>query len=461
MNNLDLIRMGIKNLWRRKLRTFLTVLGVIIGTASIMVMVSLGLGMNSIFEQQLERMGSLTVVNVRPGWGGGGGMMTTSGGRDSGEVKITDEKVAEMSRIPHVVAVSPTLEESAKLITGKYEAYGEIVGIRPEVMEAFDFEVEQGELLKPSIGGRSNTVQLLFGNQGVNMFWDPNLRHDWRSGPPPDPDIDLLEDRIEMSFDHSFGSRRGGNRVKAYKVETVGILKSSSWEMDYRIFMDMDTLKSLKKEYEKERKKQEQQQGISPGEPVRRSGRKEEDSYSQAKVKVDDVKNVQAVQDQITEMGFSAYSLTQELESMKKTSAGIQAVLGGIGAISLLVAALGITNTMIMSIYERTREIGVMKVIGAALKDIRRIFLFEAGMIGLLGGIAGLGISYGISFILNRYGGGLAMGMGGGESSTISIIPLWLALSSLGFTTMVGLVSGFYPARRAMKLSALEAIKTE
>lgn len=144
----------------------------------------------------------------------------------------------------------------------------------------------------------------------------------------------------------------------------------------------------------------------------------------------------------------------------------IQAVLGGIGAISLLVAALGITNTMIMSIYERTREIGVMKVLGCLLTDIRQLFLWEAGIIGFTGGITGLLLSIGASLLLNRFGGSLGGFLGGGSGPDgqplpISVIPLWLSCSSVGFATLVGLVSGFAPANRAMKLSALEAIRSE
>ena len=164
---------------------------------------------------------------------------------------------------------------------------------------------------------------------------------------------------------------------------------------------------------------------------------------------------------EIKDMGFEAYSLADFLDSMQKTMTTIQAVLGGIGAVSLLVAALGITNTMIMSIYERTKEIGIIKVIGAALSDIGKIFLFEAGVIGTIGGLLGITISYLASFVLNK----LAVQFGAigpdAFSSKISVIPPWLSISSIIFTTIVGLISGFYPARRAMKLSALEAIRTE
>ena len=152
------------------------------------------------------------------------------------------------------------------------------------------------------------------------------------------------------------------------------------------------------------------------------------------------------------------------LDEVQKTMGMIQGILGGIGAISLLVAAIGIANTMIMSVYERTREIGVMKVIGASFKDIRSMFLIEAGMIGFAGGVFGVALSYLISLMMNTVlqpvlAGIMSDFIGGG--STISVIPFWVALGALGFATLIGLLSGYAPAKRAMKLSALEGLKNE
>ena len=178
-------------------------------------------------------------------------------------------------------------------------------------------------------------------------------------------------------------------------------------------------------------------------------------------VKVDDLDHVVAIQTAIKDMGHEAFSLTDMLDEMKKMSGTIQAVLGGIGAVSLIVAAIGITNTMIMSIYERTKEIGVMKVIGASLRDIKNLFLFESAIIGFLGGILGLFFSLGISKIINLVGGSFLADMSGGAGGKISIIPVWLAFASVGFSSLIGILSGYYPAKRAMNLSALEAIKTE
>ena len=144
----------------------------------------------------------------------------------------------------------------------------------------------------------------------------------------------------------------------------------------------------------------------------------------------------------------------QYLEPLKQTSDMLQMVLGAIGALAMMVSAINIANTMVMSIYERTKEIGIMKVIGASLKDIRGLFLAEAAFIGFAGGVIGIMLSYLLSFIVNM--------VASGQGSTMqSSIPVWLALGAIAFATGVGIVAGYVPANRAMKLSALTAIKTE
>ena len=166
-----------------------------------------------------------------------------------------------------------------------------------------------------------------------------------------------------------------------------------------------------------------------------------------------------AINEQIKEMGYQSYTSAEWITKMQEQSQMTQMVLAGIGGVSLLVAAIGITNTMVMSIYERTREIGIMKVIGCYLKDIRTMFLTEAGLIGFFGGICGVGLSYGISFLLNKFAGGASIGMGMGGGTSISSIPLWLSVLAIGFAILVALIAGFFPARRAMRLSALEAMR--
>jgi ABC-type antimicrobial peptide transport system permease subunit len=147
------------------------------------------------------------------------------------------------------------------------------------------------------------------------------------------------------------------------------------------------------------------------------------------------------------------------IEQSQKTYNMIQLVLGGIGAVSLVVAAIGIANTMMMSIYERTKEIGVIKVLGCDLRTIRNMFLLESGFIGFLGGMIGVLISYGIGFIMNNFLG-LSQAMMGIDGD-ISRIPVWLAASAVGFAVLVGMAAGFFPSLRAMHLSPLAAIRNE
>lgn len=197
-----------------------------------------------------------------------------------------------------------------------------------------------------------------------------------------------------------------------------------------------------------------------PNQPTTATGKPyKEIFYNMLYVYTDSMDHVQELQTTINGMGYSARSDAEWIQQQQTTMGYIQLVLGGIGAVSLLVAAIGITNTMMMSIYERTKEIGIMKVLGCDMRNIQGMFLVEAGCIGFIGGVVGLIISCILSAVINM----LASTMGGemGLSSNISYIPPWLALVSLVFAVFVGMVAGFFPSLRAMKLSPLAAIRNE
>ena len=170
------------------------------------------------------------------------------------------------------------------------------------------------------------------------------------------------------------------------------------------------------------------------------------------------MKYVEGLTQMIKEMGYEAYNDAEWIQQQQNEMNMIEGVLGGIGAVSLLVAAIGIANTMMMSIYERTKEIGVMKVLGCDMRNIQMMFLFEAGFIGLIGGFIGLIISFSLSFVINK----IASATGAlGIEGNLSYIPPSLALFALVFALFVGMLSGFFPSRRAMKLSPLAAIRND
>ena len=461
MSLIDLLRMSSGNLKRRKLRTFLTVLGVVIGTASIVVMISLGLGLQKSMYEDIEKSGGLTEIEVSSEdmWG------PESGSSSEEKKLITDDMVEQFKTLDHVVYASPVLNVSALALKGNYEGWLELYGMSHEALSQMEIPLAEGGKL-PAVN--SGNLELVYGNMVLQNFNKKNGGGGyWETGELPD--IDLAKDSLFLILDQDayyqsssgvFGEETGGESTtpkvaKKYAVKASGVVKGGieDWnQFSYNTYCDLETLKTvLKKEFKGR---------AIPGQPVAENGKPYKYFvYNSAKVKVDDLNNVEAVSALIRDMGFQTHSNAEYLESMKKQSAMIQAVLGGIGAISLLVAAIGIANTMMMSIYERTKEIGVIKVLGCDMKNIKQMFLMEAGFIGFIGGVVGNIFSIIVSFVLNRVvaSAGADMGLSGG----ISHIPVWLVMASLIFATLVGMATGYFPALRAMRLSPLAAIRSE
>lgn len=453
MNKRDIVQMSLVNMLRRKTRTFLTVTGVIIGTSSIVVMMSLGLAMDKTFQDQMGQMGSLNIIEVYPFAPYIEGNMSYR----SDEVRLDDQTIQQFAAIPGVEAVMPQKSGYLRIVAGRMVADMSIVGIKPELLESFDFETESGRLLHAG-----DKEAILFGKYVADFFYNPRLPNQNRGfDPSSQPQLDLISNNLLITSDLSYGERRRSSEgeqeskpPQPHEIKGVGIIKESGDEKDYQAYMSLATLEKIQKEDERFQRSQSTDRSS-------RSNGSQQSGYEQVRVKVGDLELVETIQEQIKNMGFQSHSLLDMLNTMKKTSRTLQAILGGIGAVSLLVAAIGITNTMVMSIYERTKEIGVMKVLGADLRDIGKMFLFEAGLIGLAGGGLGVAFSYLVSLLLNHLSAGFMGGMMGGAPGQISIITPVLAISALLFSTMIGLIAGYLPARRAMHLSALDALRAE
>lgn len=454
----DLLRMSSSSLWKRKVRTILTVLGVVIGVASIVVMVSLGLGLNKATMDQIESYGGLTTITVSEGSGSNYSSGSSSGNSSEETKRLDDALVESLSQIEHVELVAPVLSSRLIAKDGQYEnSWMTVYGMTPEGLEKQGITIGEGHL--PT---NSEELEFFYGNQVVMDFTNSKTGEGFW-GSDEEPPIDLMKDTIFYIFDpdayYQWQSPSQGQSVKPPKkflIPAAGIMAGGRDEYNagcYNVYCNMDALKAKLKQIFKNK--------AIPGQPTNKNGKPyKELYYNQLYVYVDKIDNVSAIQKMINDMGYEAYSNADWIQQQQQQMGLIQAVLGGIGAVSLLVAAIGIANTMMMSIYERTKEIGIMKVLGCNLGDIRMLFLFEAAFIGLIGGAVGLALSYGISFLLNNV---LKLGevMGGMEGAAISYIPPWLALASLGFAIVVGMLAGFFPSLRAMKLSPLAAIRNE
>jgi len=447
MNKIDIIAMAFRNFMRRKSRSILTISGVVIGVTAIVVMISIGIGLTESMEAQYASWSDLTMIEVYAGWS------------PEGSKSMDASTIASFEALDGVLAASPYKYFNGKLVSGRYVGYANIIGIDASKAELMGFKVTTGRTLQ-----EGDLNQVMVGQDTVYNFYDTRKKDPYAFDPNeeydeygrPKPKVSLEEDKFKLTFDWSYGEKNpnsGGDGVvakkpKLYNLEVVGTMGNDTM-YSYQTFGDINYLTKIYKEYLRST-------GASQNEL------KSLDTFDQIYVKVESTDVVLDLLEEIKGMGYEAYSPVEYIESSQEQMMIIQMVLGGIGGISLLVAAIGIANTMVMSIYERTREIGIMKVLGCKLSDIRNLFLYEAGIIGITGGTFGLALSYLLSYLLNMLSG-TALGsiFGGGPGSNISIIPLWLAAAAVMFAIFVGLASGFYPARRAMKLSALDAIKTE
>lgn len=437
----DLLKMGLKSLSRRKTRTILTVLGVIIGSTSIIIMISLGKGMTSNFDSQVMQYGGMTTIMVSTY----GDMYDDDGNWvGSKEQKLDDNLVEQIKAIDHVRAVTPVIYKMATLNAGKYQSWISITAMDSDVFDDFDFPALQyGEL--PT---KEDNTSIVFGYSQPDSFQDPNA---WYYAPV---EVDMQKQKVVLKFN----DYQPDPKKKEFSLPLTNIakLEQTDGDFDWNIYMDLDYMKELYQRYCNTLTLQD-----------RKNALKSLSEYTQIKLNVDNIKNVEKVQDAITDLGYVSTSNMQWLKPLRKTSETLQMIFGFVGAFAMLVSAISIANTMIMSIYERTKEIGIMKVLGCTVRDIKKLFLFEAAMIGLFGGILGVLISLGASWAINKFGApifgslmntGISYDM---ENTKFSVIPIYMPVLSLGLSIGVGLLSGYFPARRATKIKAIEAMKNE
>lgn len=446
MKKQDLLRMCVQNLLRRKSRTFLTVLGVLIGCCSIVIMVSLGIGMKESQERTLAQMGDLTIITVN----------APQNGR--GKAKLDEALIKRIKKLDGVEAVTPkqTLEvETAQLIAGAGKRYVAdwvtVVGLDTEAMEKMGYQIIEGGISDKS--GEVIVGQFLAYSfrdtlrpEGYNMVdrWSGGWDENGKLTNVPPPYLDPIKTPMTLEV-----VQEGGKKI-SIPLTASGMTKedySKGSETSDGIMISLAEFKKLNEKIQGSKKKPR--------------------PYDSVMVKVTDINQVERVENDIKVMGYNTDSMESIRKPMEKEARQKQMMLGGLGAISLFVAALGITNTMIMSISERTREIGIMKSLGCYVGDIRMMFLSEAGAIGLLGGIIGCIISFVASVIINLVSLGLSPDnllpalLGGPDVSRVSIVPPWLLLFAVVFSVFIGLGSGYYPANKAVAIPALEAIKSE
>ncbi|HEX6304360.1 MAG TPA: ABC transporter permease [Anaerolineales bacterium] len=436
MNIFDLISLVMENLSRRKGRVALTAIGVVIGTAAVVILVSLGIGLQQNATSRLFGIGDLTQIQVSPKYPEFEGPVDSGPSGPPVIKKITSETLEEFAAIPEVVGVVPTdgLMGGMILSYNRLEGWAGLTGVETDDLSVLGLTAQRGTLAL-----EKGTA--VIGPAVASNLYDPRPRPGQEPPPPPDL-LDQSVDLILLKWDAE------GNEIrKKVKVRIVGVLPETGNWTDSNMYMRLDD--------------------ITPwnewllGQRINR----QKDGYNSVTIKVTDAKHTLDVADQIKALEFNAYTDQTYVQGINSFYTILQVAFGAVGAIALLVAAIGIANTMAMAILERTREIGLMKAVGATNKDVLSVFLGEAAGIGFIGGLGGVVLGWSAGQVINVlalvYMAGQSASQGMPPPSIAVVTPLWLLGFTLVFSIFFGLLSGIYPALQGATLIPINALKYE
>lgn len=433
----DILKLSLNGLTHRGLRSWLTILGIIVGVAAVIAMLSIGAGMSQSMKSQMSNFGAdvltVSVGRVRatgpesgfedrfqPGQGNPGTFQrqTTQSTTTTETSTLTDIDLLTISTAEGVESATGIISDRA---TVQYLAQTVTVSIEGVEPSAWNFmttsKIAQGRFLESG-----ETTSALVGNGVANGMFEYNLTVDTQI------------------------------RIGSKTFTIVGILQESGTGSfggdDRTIFMTIQAAREIVTDIDS-------------------------NEYSSIQVKVTDtnmidqtIENVEQVlyaSRMVTEdtADFTVTSPTSMLETIQSTMATLTFFLTGIAAISLLVGAIGIANTMFMSVMERTRLIGILKSIGTRNSEIMKMFIAESGIIGLMGGLLGIFLGFIVVGIISSIGFNI-MGMGRmGTNTSVAIVTPELILFALLFSTIIGIISGLIPARKAANLQVVEAMRSE
>lgn len=419
----DLLRTSFGNLSRHPVRTLLSAVGVTVGILTIVTMVSLGVGVQKEILQQFKGAG-LETINVHP---------------------VTEERSAytPFAEPKRTVIITPELVE-------EMQARDDVVEVRPRVY------VPYGAKVYLELGEDDLNVRVYVGDSMWGLsdpFTDPpQLVAGQELADDSQGEVILSKDALQTLGHDEQSDWEGviGREVllvlKAPRGDTstfsfivVGVQDSSYWGANIGVadalalkawwYNDPDIL--------------------------------EHEGYDTLRIKAASLNDAVGIVQELGERGFEVESLRMLLDNINKAMVVVQTMLGSIGTLALLVASLGIANTMVMAVYERTREIGILKAIGASPGDIRALFVTESAFIGLVGGVAGSVLGWLLGLGLNRLILAILRWQEIPVRGTFFVVTGWLVVLALTFASLVGVLSGLYPAARAARLDPIESLRYE
>ena len=419
----ELLQLAISNLGRARARLIMTAGGVVVGTCAVILLIALTFGLQKAAEAGIGNNAMLTQIDVYPMWGETVGNIP----------QLDDDAVRAFWKIDGVKLVMPIVRlQAGELRYDDFTGYAEVIGIDPRLLPYMDVSAGIGDL---SLENGQAVAGFTIGQN----FYDPTSEEYMPVV------VDVMQQPIELRlYNWNTGTTRDVDlEFSAQLVETGGF-------SDYVIYMDIEQVKTWNEWIMGQ--KYDPETFVYDGITV----------YATNRETVKDV--AQAIKD----LGYGAGGMGDYLNSLNSFFVTMRLMLGAIGGVALLVAAFGVANTMMMAILERTREIGIMKAIGATDETILTLFLLEAGLVGLVGGVTGVILAHGLANIVNtallnapQSDGGYYFlpfdpNQIGGE---LLVIPSELTLFAIALATGVGVLAGLYPAWRAAHMPPVIALK--
>ncbi|HML20584.1 MAG TPA: ABC transporter permease [Aggregatilinea sp.] len=429
----ELLQLAVGNLSRARTRFLMTAGGVLVGTTAVIMLVAVTFGLQRSAEASIGSSTSLTQVEVYQAWG--------MRGSNEEVPQLTVAAVRAFWQIPGVQAVIPfaSLQNGGELIVGDYRGWGEVLGIDPSLLPYMGFQLQQGQL---SLG----PGEVIVGSQVSQNFYDPEASsEEWSP-----VQVDLMASPVQLSIykytDTTFDT-------KEIDLKVAGMMAEGT-SYDYAILMNIQDVMALNK--------------WATGEEVDA----EKFTFSRVMVQASSRDTVGDVSKAIQAMGYGVGGVGDYLDQLNSFFQTMRLALGGVGFVALVVAAFGVFNTMSMAVLERTKEIGLMKAIGATDRDVLTVFMVESALVGLCGGTAGVLLSLGLQNLVNNLFQTPAEGQASGVTAflpfdtsqlggNLIVIPTELILLGIALATLIGTVAGFIPARRAFRMLPVSALKEE
>jgi putative ABC transport system permease protein len=442
----DLTDLALRNLREALFRNALTTLGVAVGVASLVAMLSLGVGLQELASKRLSQSGLFDTILVTPKNSFRGPGRPQRDEQRGKPVRVLDEDARkEIEKLPNVVEVYPQIRFFTEVRFNNKPFATVVAGMPESSKNSGSFDGMKGHFFSSPAADEA-ILQIEFAKE-LSETPDSLIGQELL--------LRYAERQALQGNGGGSGESSGGFSVvpKDLRLKIIGVVETEpaagyGGYGNARLLIPLETAATLRAAQ------------VNDLRDIVRDSAANKTTYPSLSVRAKSPSQVEALETSIKNLGFNAFSLLDASKSLRTFFSVFDLLLGIFGSLALAVATLGIVNTLVMAILERRREIGVLKALGAADSDVQQLFFVEAGVMGLLGGI--LGVVFG--WLLGRaltYGTNVYLHRQNLNSIELSSVPWWLVLSALGFAVLVSLAAGLYPASRAAKLNPVDALRYE